>query len=97
VTLDEAFAAVSHAFPQVAELQGRHFSYAQKNGVTLIESKKTVFEPDSECPHCGQHRGERTSRFFYWLLVDGRFKLFNASINKSRLAPMRTIGDSFPL
>lgn len=37
---------------------------------------------------------KRGDRFFYWLVSD-EAKLINASL-KSRLAPMKTIGESFP-
>ena len=33
-------------------------------------------------------------RFFYWISVDAHFELIHSS-NKSKLAPMRTIGQSF--
>ena len=75
MTIDDAFAEVSHCFPQVAEFQGVHFKYASRNGVTLIERKTH-------------------DRFFYWISVEGHFLLIHASI-KSKLAPMRTIGQSF--
>ncbi len=38
-----------------------------------------------------KHQGH----FFYWLLVQGRFLLIDAA-PRTKLAPMRTIGDSFP-
>lgn len=95
MTLNEAFTAISHAFPIVAEFQGRHFTYAEKNGVMLIENKKTVFTPHGECSTCGQHRGEKQTRYFYWLTYGGRFHLVHASL-KSRLSPMKTIGESLP-
>jgi hypothetical protein len=38
---------------------------------------------------------KRGDRFFYWLLIESQFKLIHAS-QKSRLAPMKTIGESFP-
>lgn len=37
MTLDEAFAELSTAFPKSAVLQGLHFVYAERNGVSLIE------------------------------------------------------------
>ena len=36
---------------------------------------------------------KRFDRFFYWLLVGEHFKLIHAS-RESKLAPMRTIGQS---
>ncbi len=74
----DAFALVSHAFPQVARFEGKHFQYAEKNGVVLIERKRTIREE---------------TRYYYWLLVGGRFRLIHRSQN-SKLSPMRTIGDS---
>jgi hypothetical protein len=93
VTIDEAFAAVSHAFPQEAEWQGVHFRYATKNGVTLIEQKRSVFVPKSRCDHCGEQSGTKVTRFHYWLLVGDRFKEVHAS-HKSKFAAMRTVIDS---
>ncbi len=77
--IDEAFAKVSHAFPHDADWQGPHFRYAVKNGVTLIEIKRSVFIPQSECGHCGQHRGTKTTRYFYWLLIGERYYAVHAS------------------
>lgn len=68
MTLDEAFAAVSHAFPSTADWQGRHFVQANRNGVTIIEVKKSSFQTISTCPHCGQKRQDKDSKFFYWLM-----------------------------
>lgn len=96
MTLDEAFAAVSHAFPTKAEWQGMHFQSAHKNGVTLIESRKSSFETISTCPHCGQPRQQRDSKFFYWLIWEGNQKLIDASV-KSKLQSMKTIGESLAL
>lgn len=95
MTVDEAFAGISHAFPSKAEWQGQHFGYAAKSGHVLIETKKSSFEVRSTCPCCGLTRGTKESRFFYWLLVDGQLKLVHASLD-SRLKPLRTIGDSIP-
>ena len=33
--------------------------------------------------------------FYYWLLVEGRFKLIDAT-PQTKLKPMKTIGESFP-
>jgi hypothetical protein len=95
VTLDEAFAAVSHAFPSTAHWQGRHFVQANRNGVTIIEVKKSSFRTISTCPHCGQTRDEKDSRFFYWLIWEGQSKLIHASLT-SRFKSLRTIGESIP-
>lgn len=96
VNIDEAFSGLSHAFPRTAEWQGRHFLYAQRGQSLLIETKKSTFRPCGTCPSCGQERGERDSRFYYWLLVDGQFKLVHAGL-KSKLKPLKTIGESIPL
>jgi hypothetical protein len=92
--IDEAFAKVSHAFPFDADWQGTHFRYAVKNGVTLIEQKRSVFVPESECGHCGQHRGHKETRYFYWLLIGERFFAVHAS-EKSKFGPLRTVKNSF--
>ncbi len=90
MTIDEAFAAVSHAFPKDAEWQGLHFRYAVKNGITLIEQKKSRFIPESTCNHCGQEKGTKDVRFYYWLLVGEQFLCIHAS-RKSKFTLMRTI------
>lgn len=95
MTVAEAFAGISHAFPSKAEWQGQHFAYAAKDGHLLIETKKSSFEVRSTCPTCGNKRGSKESRYFYWLLVDGQFRLVHASL-ESRLRPLRTIGESIP-
>lgn len=95
VTLDEAFAAVSHAFPSEAQWQGRHFVSANKNGVTIIEVKKSSFETISTCPHCGMKRQQKDSKYFYWLLWEGQHKLIHASLYP-RFKSMKTVGESIP-
>lgn len=94
MTIDEAFAAVGHTFPRPAAWQGIHFHYAANNKGSLIERKKTVFTTDDRCAHCGSHTGEKESRFFYWLLVDGIYELVHAS-RSSKFHSMQTVGDSF--
>lgn len=75
VSLDSAFARLKTAFPVIAQFQGTHFVFAERDGVWLIERKKH-------------------DRYFYWLLWEGKAKLVHAAMN-SKLAPLRTIGDSF--
>jgi hypothetical protein len=91
--IDEAFAKVSHAFPKEAVWQGPHFRYAALNNGLLIEIKRSAFIPERECGHCGQFRGTKDTRYFYWLLVGEQFVLIHASY-KSKLASLRTILDS---
>lgn len=81
MNIEQAFAAISTAFPSVAEWQGMHFRFAHKNNVTLIEKRR--YNEQKSC-HV----------FFYWLIWEGNHKLIHAA-QKSKLAPMRTIGDSF--
>src|SRR4051794_1661578 len=95
VTSEEAFAAVSHAFPKVADFQGPHFRYATKNDGVILEIKKNTFEKKGDCPHCGQQIALREPRFFYWLLIDGRFEMIHTS-SKSRIGSMKTIGETIP-
>lgn len=92
--IDEAFARVSHAFPHDADWQGTHFRYAVKNGVTLIEIKRSVFIPERQCDACGQHRGTKDTRFFYWLLVGEKFFAVHAS-EKTKFGKLRTVKESF--
>lgn len=94
VDIQPAFAPLKTAFPFAAEFQGKDFQYAVKNGSVLIERRRTAFLTDASCPCCGQATGPKETLFRYWLLVDGKFKLVHGS-KKSKLAPMRTIGDSF--
>ncbi len=65
--------------PHDAVFQGLHFRYGAKDGSVLIESKKTHMDQDHRCVTCNQSIGEKTVRFYYWLLVDGVFKLVHAS------------------
>ena len=93
--IDQAFAGLSHAFPAKAEFQGQHFAYAAKNGFHILETKKTVFTPCGSCPTCGQQRGEKERRFFYWLWVDSRWVLVHAAL-ETRFKGLKTVGQSIP-
>ncbi len=96
MTQDEAFAAVGHAFPQEAEWQGLHFRFAAKAGVVLIEQRRSTFVAESSCAHCGQDRGRKDTRYFYWLIWEGNKKVIHASF-KSKFGRMRTVIDSLSM
>jgi hypothetical protein len=83
VPLADAFAELRNAFPKVAEYRGKHFQYAERNGIVLIERRKSLDMPEG-----------RAEMFCYWLLVEGIFQPVHVS-HASKLAPMRTIGSSF--
>lgn len=78
--VDAAFAPLRGAFPQKAVFQGTHFKYAVRGNALLIERRG--FDEAQNCPI-----------FYYWLLVGERFLLVGAS-RESKLAPMKTIGES---
>ena len=78
--------------PHDAEWQGLHFRYGAKSGSVLIETKKTHMAEQHQCIACGQSIGEKTVRFYYWLLVDGVFKLVHAAA-RPRLKNTATIDE----
>lgn len=78
--------------PHDAQWQGRHFRYAAKDGSVLIETKKTHIDVQCPCIACGQSIGDKTIRFYYWLLVDGVFKLVHASA-RPRMKDTATIDE----
>lgn len=91
MSIDEALTAVKGGFSYLAEFQGLHFKYVVKNGVVLLETRRNAAEL-AACPTCGANR-DRDMRYYYWLLVDGRFKLIHAS-RVSRLKRMEPVTDS---
>lgn len=90
--IDTAFGGLKGSMPHDAAFQGLHFRYGAKGESVLIETKKTFIHEDHVCIACGQKIGEKTVRFFYWLLCGERFKLVHAS-SRPRLRETATIDD----
>ena len=92
--VDAAFAQVRTAFPETAVFQGTHFKYAAKNGVTIIETRRSFWAEDIRCRSCSNRIGDKTERYFYWIIVGNEHKLIHAS-TRSKFRPLQTIADSF--
>ncbi len=92
MNIDAAFGGLKGSMPHDAVFQGTHFRYGAKGEHVLIETKKTHMHGDFDCRVCGQRIGEKDVRFFYWLMVDGRFVLVHAA-NRPKLRDFSTIDE----
>lgn len=65
--LDAAFSHLRTAFPKVADFQGTHFKFAERDGVVLIEKKRAerffywlIWEGNHKLVHASQDSKFRT-------------------------------------